>query len=121
MRRREFIAGLAGAASVWPRTARAQRRPKPLIGFFSPNSPFIARPWTAAFVDRLSELGWVEDRTVAIVYRWGEGRTEHAANKALKKRAIQPVGTSRSSTGFPTAMTAGYLRSRPISSTARWP
>jgi hypothetical protein len=51
MRRREFIAGLAGAASVWPRTARAQRRPKPLIGFFSPNSPFIARPWTAAFVD----------------------------------------------------------------------
>jgi putative tryptophan/tyrosine transport system substrate-binding protein len=89
MRRREFIAGLAGAASVWPRTARAQRRPKPLIGFFSPNSPFIARPWTAAFVDRLSELGWIEDRTVAIVYRWGEGRTEHAANIVAELVGLQ--------------------------------
>jgi hypothetical protein len=31
---------------------------------------------TAAFVRRLRELGWIEGRTVAIEYRWGEGRTE---------------------------------------------
>src|SRR5437763_8841854 len=31
-------------------------------------------PWTAAFVQRLRELGWIEGRTVAIEYRWAEGR-----------------------------------------------
>src|SRR5262252_6255178 len=33
-------------------------------------------PWTAAFVTRLGELGWIEGRTVSIEYRWSEGRTE---------------------------------------------
>jgi putative ABC transport system substrate-binding protein len=35
--------------------------------------------WTAAFVQRLRELGWTEGRNVAIEYRWGEGRTERFA------------------------------------------
>ena len=35
--------------------------------------------WTAAFVQRLRELGWIEGRNVAIEYRWGEGRTERYA------------------------------------------
>jgi putative ABC transport system substrate-binding protein len=30
----------------------------------------------AAFVQRLRELGWTEGRTVAIEYRWAEGRSE---------------------------------------------
>jgi putative ABC transport system substrate-binding protein len=34
---------------------------------------------TAAFVQRLRELGWIEGRNVAIEYRWGEGRTERFA------------------------------------------
>jgi hypothetical protein len=33
-------------------------------------------PWTNAFVERLRELGWIEGRTVAIEYRWGEGRSD---------------------------------------------
>ena len=32
--------------------------------------------WTAAFVQRLRELGWIEGRAVAIEFRWGEGRSE---------------------------------------------
>ena len=32
--------------------------------------------WTAAFVQRLRELGWIEGRTIVIEYRWGEGRSE---------------------------------------------
>jgi putative ABC transport system substrate-binding protein len=33
-------------------------------------------PRVAAFVRRLHELGWNESRTVAIEYRWAEGRSE---------------------------------------------
>src|SRR5207247_12348 len=40
--------------------------------------------WVAAFVQRLRELGWIEGRTVAIEYRWAEGRTERAAEIAAE-------------------------------------
>jgi putative tryptophan/tyrosine transport system substrate-binding protein len=35
--------------------------------------------WSAAFAERLQELGWFEGRTVAIEYRWSEGRPERVA------------------------------------------
>ena len=41
-------------------------------------------PWTAAFVQRLRELGWIEGRTVAIEYRWAEGRNERFAEIAAE-------------------------------------
>jgi putative ABC transport system substrate-binding protein len=78
--RRTFITLLGGAAAsspAWPLAARAQQAGKlPTIGFFSPNTLSVASPWTAAFVRRLGELGWIEGRTVTIEYRWGEGRTD---------------------------------------------
>jgi putative ABC transport system substrate-binding protein len=40
--------------------------------------------WTTAFVQRLRELGWIEGRTVAIEYRWAEGRRERAAEIAAE-------------------------------------
>jgi putative ABC transport system substrate-binding protein len=39
---------------------------------------------TAAFVRRLHELGWTEGRTVAIEYRWAEGRRERYAEIAAE-------------------------------------
>ena len=33
-------------------------------------------PWTASFVQRLRELGWIEGRTIAIEVHWAEGRNE---------------------------------------------
>jgi hypothetical protein len=39
----------------------------------------IQSQWTAAFVQRLHELGWIEGRNVAIEYRWGDGRSERFA------------------------------------------
>jgi putative ABC transport system substrate-binding protein len=75
-RRREFIALLGGAAS-WPLVARAQQQAKlPIIGFLGSGTPAIQGQWVAAFVQRLRELGWIEGRTVAIEYRWAEGRSE---------------------------------------------
>jgi putative ABC transport system substrate-binding protein len=41
-------------------------------------------PWTAAFVARLRELGWIDGRTFAIEYRWSEGRTERYAEIAAE-------------------------------------
>ena len=81
MNRREFVTLIGGAAAAWPLAARAQQAGKlPTIGFFSPNTRSAAGPWTAAFVQRLRDLGWNEKQTVAIVYRYGEGETERIAN-----------------------------------------
>ena len=71
MRRREFITLLGGAAA-WPLRARAQQpRKLPTIGFLGATTPLLQTQWTAAFVQRLGELGWIEGRTIAIEFRWG--------------------------------------------------
>ena len=83
MRRREFITLLGGGAA-WPLAARAQQGGKlPTIGFLGADASAFA-PWTAAFVARLRELGWIEGRTIAIEYRWSEGRTERYAEIAAE-------------------------------------
>jgi putative tryptophan/tyrosine transport system substrate-binding protein len=76
MRRREFITLVGGAAAAWPLAARAQLAKLPTIGVLGTASTSAWGPWTAAFVARLRELGWIEGRTVAIEYRWAEGRSE---------------------------------------------
>ena len=76
MRRRDFIKGIAGSAVAWPLVARAQQPGKlPTIGLLG-TTPSAWKSWVAAFVQRLGEVGWIEGRTVAIEYRWAEGRTE---------------------------------------------
>lgn len=73
MRRRGFLSLLSGAV-VWPLARRAESAPLPTIGFLGANTESAQREWTAAFVQRLNELGWVEGRTVVIEYRWAEGQ-----------------------------------------------
>jgi putative tryptophan/tyrosine transport system substrate-binding protein len=77
MRRRQFIILLGGAAR--PLAARAQQMKLPTIGLLGGATPSAQAQWTTAFVQRLRELGWVEGQTVAIVYRWGEGRSERSS------------------------------------------
>jgi putative ABC transport system substrate-binding protein len=85
MRRREFITLLGGAVAAWPLAARAQQAGKqPTIGFLGANTASTQRTATDAFVQRLRELGWIENRTVAIEYRWGEGRDERFAEIAAE-------------------------------------
>jgi len=83
MRRRDFIA-IVGGAATWPMAVSAQQAGKlPTIGFLGADPAGFA-PWTAAFVARLRELGWIDGRTVAIEYRWSEGRTERYAEIAAE-------------------------------------
>jgi putative ABC transport system substrate-binding protein len=85
MRRREFITLISGVAAVWPLAARAQQPAKrPTIGFLGTNTPSAQERWTAAFVQRLHELGWIEGRNVAVEYRWANGRTERFAELATE-------------------------------------
>ena len=85
MRRREFITLLGGAAVAWPLAARAQQPGKlPTIGFLGAATPAATSQWTAAFMQRLRELGWSEGRTIAIEYRWAEGRGERFAEIAAE-------------------------------------
>jgi len=78
MKRREFIALMGSAAAAWPLAARAQQK-LPTIGFLGTTTASAWGPWTAAFVQRLRELGWIEGRTVAIEYRWADARSERFA------------------------------------------
>ena len=98
MTRREFIRIVGGAASTWPMAARAQQGKLPTIGFLGSGTAATQSQWTAAFVRRLRELGWSEGRSVAIEYRWAEGRNERAAEIAaefvrLKVEVIVTYGT----------------------------
>jgi putative tryptophan/tyrosine transport system substrate-binding protein len=99
MKRRTFITLLGGAAASWSLAARAQQAGKlPTIGFLGADASAFS-PWTAAFVARLRELGWIEGKTIAIEYRWSQGRSERYAEIAaefvrLKVDVIVTVGSA---------------------------
>lgn len=81
MRRRDFVT-LVGGAATWPLAALAQQSGMRRIGFLGAATPSVASQWVAAFVQRLKELGWVENQNLAIEYRWAEGRYERFAEIA---------------------------------------
>jgi putative tryptophan/tyrosine transport system substrate-binding protein len=97
MERRIFLS-LLGTAAAWPVAALAQLRAEiPTIGFMGAGTQSGWTRWTAAFVQRITQLGWVEGRTVLINYQWAEGSParyeEIAAQFAqLKVSVIVTVG-----------------------------
>ena len=56
----------------------------PTIGFLGAATPTRWNKWVTAFVQRLRELGWIDGRTVAIEFRWAEGRSERYAEIAAE-------------------------------------
>ena len=98
MKRRTFITLLGGAAAAWPLTAHAQQTANlPTIGILGSDSAAWSH-LVSALMQRLHELGWIEGRTVAIEYRWAEGRDERYAAMAAelvgtKVDIIVAVGT----------------------------
>jgi putative tryptophan/tyrosine transport system substrate-binding protein len=69
MRRREFIAGLGGAAA-WPFVARAQPRAVPVVGILGSTTAAAGAPVVSAFMQGLKDTGFVEGQNVAIVAHW---------------------------------------------------
>jgi putative ABC transport system substrate-binding protein len=72
--RREFIT-LMGGAVVWPLTARAQQSRMPHIGvMMGTANNALGQARAKALREELEKLGWTEGRTIAIEWRWAEGR-----------------------------------------------
>lgn len=75
MKRREFIAGLAGAAAS-PRLAYAQQPALPVVGFLRSTSATGSAHLVSAFRKGLNETGFVEGQNVAIEYRWADDQRD---------------------------------------------
>ena len=73
MQRREFITVLGGAAT-WPLIAHAQQPAVPVVGFLHSAFPEPYANLVETFRQTLRETGYTEGRTLAIEYRWAEGR-----------------------------------------------
>ena len=84
MRRREFVTLLGGAAVAYPLAVRAQKSDQLRRVAVLGDSPSTWNVWIVGFAERLRELGWIEDRTIAIEYHWSEGRPERVAEAAAE-------------------------------------
>ncbi len=104
MRRREFIAGIGGAAA-WPTVTRAQQRAMPLIGFLGVSS--LEKMGGGVLVDfrrGLAETGYAEGQNVAIEYRWAEEQYDRLPGLATE--LIQRGVTVLAAPGSPSALPA---------------
>jgi len=98
MRRREFIAGLAGAAAIWPLAAHAQQ-PR-LVGLLmngNTDEPALQAN-ASALIQGLRDHGWVEGRNLRLAVRWNEGNAGRARTAAEEIVALAPSAIACAST-----------------------
>jgi ABC-type uncharacterized transport system substrate-binding protein len=91
LRRRDFIAGMAGSAASWRLDARAQPQTVPIVGYLANATASGFAHFAAAFRRGLGELGYVEGRTVAIDYRWAEGKDDRLPGLVADLIAQRPA------------------------------
>jgi putative ABC transport system substrate-binding protein len=109
MRRRDFIARIAGSVAAWPLMARAQQPPMPVIGVLSSysSSDAFAQGFLAAFHQGLKQAGYVEGQNVAVEYRWAGNEYERLTALAaeLVHHRVNVISTGSSSLGVLAAKT----------------
>jgi putative tryptophan/tyrosine transport system substrate-binding protein len=93
MRRRDFIAGIAGSAAAWPLAARAQqpdrmRRIGVLLPAAADDAEYQAR--VGAFLQALALLGWTIGRNVRIDTRWATTDAAEIRRHAAELAALAP-------------------------------
>jgi putative ABC transport system substrate-binding protein len=88
MRRREFITFLGGAVAAWPLTARAQKS-LPRIGWLVYGGATLG-PIDQSLKDALAQTGFVDARTIEIVFRYANGKPDQLAGLASELVAQKP-------------------------------
>ena len=93
LRRRQFIALLAGAAAAWPLVVRAQqaseiRRLGVLMGYAESDPE--ANGFFAGFTERLAELGWLDGRNLRMDVRWAPGSVDRMRTFAKELVELRP-------------------------------
>jgi putative ABC transport system substrate-binding protein len=96
LRRRDFIAGLGGAAA-WPLAVHAQQPALPVIGLLGGASAVQKAELMAGFHRGLSEIGYVEGRNLAIEYRWVDDHYERPISSAAGLRSSSPPALTSAS------------------------
>src|SRR6266699_5481610 len=101
MRRRKFITLAGGAAVAWPLVVRAQQPAMPVIGFLHLTSLETNRDNLAAFRRGLGDTGYIEDKNVAIEYRWAQGRNDRLPTLVaeLVRRQVSVIVVLESTNG----------------------
>jgi putative ABC transport system substrate-binding protein len=95
MERREFIKIVFGLVGAWPLAGHAQQPGNQrLIGILGADAT-VWRPWTAALIARLREVGWIEGDTIATEYRWATGRSDRVSEIAaeFERRKVDVIVT----------------------------
>jgi ABC-type uncharacterized transport system substrate-binding protein len=99
--RRGFVSGLALTALSAPNRARAQQAAKvPRVGFLSPLS-LATDTRLESFLQGLRELGYVDGQTIAIKFRFGDGKPERLSGLAAELVRLKVdviVATAQAST-----------------------
>jgi putative ABC transport system substrate-binding protein len=100
--RRQFIALLSGAATVWPLAAHGQQRAMPVIGVLDARSPGATENLLRAFRQGLKDTGYVEGENVALEYRWAENQMDRlpALAAELIRRRVTLIAAIGPSTAF---------------------
>ena len=85
MRRRDFTALLVGGTAMWPlRVYSQQTRKIPRIGVLLPGGLAASSPRTNAFLNGLKDFGYVEGKTIAIEWKWGDDRVDTFPERAAE-------------------------------------
>jgi len=85
MKRREVFLLLGGVALTWPAAASAQRPGKvPSIGVLLPGTPASFALRVKAFEDGLRELGYLDQTTITIAWRWGQDSVQQLPSLAAE-------------------------------------